>query len=273
MYAQQIRNIQQIYFTQSSGTPLTQIPSKKVYHRCQSFPTPQSEVSEAVADTTPKFRPFIAQDEILKRVTDFRHVVSTSHGNILVKVLPESFIVPASDLLADSFAESMGYYVGYKNFLRKQIRRYLSHHLLLPPKAVILAAILLQNDDPEGRDNEVQPSEGLLVGLCELSFAESTRSKYLTLNPPGDRAYLCNMAIGPEQRRKGYGAALLAAGELLASQLGEKEMYLHLRFKDEDVAGKLYRGAGYEVYKEDLPLIKLLGKDRRYLMKKSLIKM
>jgi hypothetical protein len=129
-----------------------------------------------------------------------------------------------------------------------------------------------------------------LVGVVELSFSASTRSKYLTLTPPEvsewwhtrtacsrmlrcsaalmppccctvrevgshiasrwlllalpslarplpslpaclpqDRPYLCNMAIDPQQRNRGYGTALLQAAETLVSQLGESEIYLHLR--------------------------------------------
>lgn len=40
---------------------------------------------------------------------------------------------------------------------------------------------------------------------------------------------MCNMAISPDLRGRGYGFALLQAAEALVAQLGETELYLHLR--------------------------------------------
>ncbi|KAI3438720.1 hypothetical protein D9Q98_001140 [Chlorella vulgaris] len=110
-----------------------------------------------------------------------------------------------------------------------------------------------------------------LVGVVELSFSASTRSKYLTLTPPEDRPYLCNMAIDPQQRNRGYGTALLQAAETLVSQLGESEIYLHLRVQDLPAA-QLYKKAGYEEVAADSFLIRLLAIDQRRLMRKRLPK-
>lgn len=109
----------------------------------------------------------------------------------------------------------------HRRFLIYQIRRYLSIHVTLPPKAIVLVAILLpagytqssidaissvttssmSSDDaayesastadtsdsvvvPGAEDDPLAP---LLVGTVELSFSESTRYKYMTLNPPAVR--------------------------------------------------------------------------------------
>lgn len=45
-----------------------------------------------------------------------------------------------------------------------------------------------------------------------------------------DRPYLCNMAVDPRHRGRGYGAALLQAAEQLVASLGETEIYLHVRW-------------------------------------------
>ncbi|KAL4859982.1 hypothetical protein ACK3TF_000213 [Chlorella vulgaris] len=102
-----------------------------------------------------------------------------------------------------------------------------------------------------------------LVGVVELSFSASTRSKYLTLTPPEDRPYLCNMAIDPQQRNRGYGTALLQAAETLVSQLGEVQ---------DLPAAQLYKKAGYEEVAADSFLIRLLAIDQRRLMRKRLPK-
>ncbi len=42
-------------------------------------------------------------------------------------------------------------------------------------------------------------------------------------------AYVCNMAVKPEFRRKGYGLLLLEAAEEIARLGGQRDLYLHLR--------------------------------------------
>lgn len=113
-------------------------------------------------------------------------------------------------------------------------------------------------------------SEGpLLVGTAEISMAPSTRSTYLTLNPPKDCAYLCNMTVAPPFRRKGAAMEIVDAAEDIGRIGGESEMYLHLRFKD-GAANKLYRKAGFSPRAQDSVLVKLLSMDQRYLMHKKL---
>jgi ribosomal protein S18 acetylase RimI-like enzyme len=287
----------------------------------KDFATPDITEEEA-----PKFRPFIAQDEILNRVKRFKYTKPTPYGQVVVvPLLSEQFIDPAANILTESFADAMGA-SPYRNYLRKQIRKYLHHHIIrLAPKSVVLAALLLEEEEEITDDNGVdvhgsstdnynndnnaalsletnkwineakdtpvehdsddhtnstsistkEPSPSSLqnakvLGVVELSFSETTRSKYLTLNSPTDRSYLCNMAILSEQRKKGFGKILLDAGEQLAVVLGEREVWLHLRLKDDKTAGRLYRGAGYKVVKEDPFLLVFLNMDRRYLMRKRI---
>lgn len=42
-------------------------------------------------------------------------------------------------------------------------------------------------------------------------------------------AYVCNMAVNPEYRRRGYGLLLLEAAEEIARLGGQRDLYLHLR--------------------------------------------
>ncbi|KAF8062040.1 hypothetical protein HT031_004300 [Scenedesmus sp. PABB004] len=147
-----------------------------------------------------------------------------------------------------------------------------------------------------------------LVGVAEVSFAASTRSTYLTLNPPARCAYLCNMAVDAGWRRRGVASTLIAAVEDVcclagaaahtaaahtaaaaaappgaarrrdgarprrrAAPAGELDMFLHLRCKDDASAGGLYRKAGFAEHKRDWPVVALLGQEPRYLMRKQLL--
>ena len=42
-------------------------------------------------------------------------------------------------------------------------------------------------------------------------------------------AYICNMAVDPAHRRRGYGLLLLEAAEEVARLGGQRDLYLHLR--------------------------------------------
>ena len=165
-----------------------------------------------------------------------------------------------AELLTDTFADSMGYISAYRNFLFRQIRKYLRDHSALVPKSVILVARLSSSPGNEEAD---------VVGAVEVSFSESTRSKNATLNPPTDRPYICNMAIEAEHRRRGYGKALLDAAEKLIVHMGENCVYLHARCKDKP-AVRLYENNGYSVAGEDSFLVTLVGLDRRKLLTKKL---
>ncbi|PSC76924.1 acyl-N-acyltransferase [Micractinium conductrix] len=301
-------------------------------------------------------------------------------STLLITPLTKDWIPAAAEVLTDSFAVSLGA-APYTNFLRRQVKSYLELHCELPPKAVVLVALLLpaelaateaalaggdaaggdgggagsgaalsswqqsgsdleiemgdgmamypllgssplsggstdasseegeavvplarvqreqqgpqQPQDPQPQDPQppaaaqpqepaqqqegAQPPASLLgpgsgaqmVGVVELSFSASTRSKYITLNPPADRPYLCNMATHPAHRGRGYGFALLKAAEALVVQLGEREVYLHLRVQDEPAA-QLYNKAGYEKQDEDSFLVRFMRLDQRRLMRKRL---
>ena len=182
-----------------------------------------------------------------------------------VKTLTNEWIDHVADLLTESFADSMGYLNAYKKFLRNQIGEYLSNHVLLLPKTVILVGIVKTVGSSGEEEHQT------LVGTVEVSFDASTRSKHLTLNPPPDMPYLCNMAVEPDYRRRGFGAMLLEAAEAAVIRTGYRSMYLHVRHADPP-AVQLYRKYGYLEEGEDWTLVQLLGLDRRYLLKKYLNK-
>eukprot|EP00891_Asterochloris_glomerata_P000598 jgi/Astpho2/598/Aster-x0027 len=161
----------------------------------------------------------------------------------------------------------MDYLPMYKRFLYKQIEHYLTRHVDMPPKCCVLVAIL----QPSEEDGATSSSEGLLkqgklVGTVEMSFAPSTRTRHLTLNAPEQCSYLCNMATDAEHQRRGIAFEMLQAAEDLALIAGEPEIFLHLRLKDE-VPAQLYKKGGFQSVKQDPIWIRLLGQERRLLLR------
>ena len=151
---------------------------------------------------------------------------------------------------------------------------------LLPPPPPLLQA--LRDSDEEGEEEAaaaapgglpppIDPLPGVLAGSVEVSFSGSTRTKSLTLNPPDDAAYLCNMAVHPALRGKGVGAALLEAAADACRVAGADDVFLHLRLQDADgPAGRLYSRSGFEEAGRDGGLLALFGQERRLLLRKRL---
>lgn len=261
----------------------------------------------------PKFQPFVARNELRRRMLSYCREMRTRDGRLLL-VLPlsEPWIPATADLLTEAFADAMGAVTVYKNFLRRQIRNYLKAHKDLPPKTVVLVAVLVDEavleaaeaaeaakqaaDEfdgsmgdgmgaagPSGVEESTEEGQvplrwrklapgpaATLAAAVEISFTESTRSKDIAgLDPPPERPYLCNMAVTKSLQRQGLGAAVLAAAEDLVRAVGDDTVYLHLRFKDTPAAA-LYRAAGYNSVAQDSIFVRLIGQERRWLMKKSL---
>lgn len=92
----------------------------------------------------PKFAPFVARNELRRKMLSYCSESRARDGRLLL-VLPlsEAWVPDTADLLTDAFADAMGAVTVYKNFLRRQIRNYLRAHMDLPPKTVILIALLV----------------------------------------------------------------------------------------------------------------------------------
>ncbi|KAL3148589.1 hypothetical protein ABBQ38_014020 [Trebouxia sp. C0009 RCD-2024] len=281
-------------FSRQIPGPLIQQPRACKRSGCTAQKTVHAFQSDAPVEQqidppppSPKFQPFTPQTGVRQDMLNYRHQVEVAGGSILVRPLTQAWVDECGALLTGAFADAMGYVPMYRTYLRHQIRQYLHRHADMPPKAIVLVALLIPEqasrdetstaDDDSASGPNAEPStsgqnqeeqNARLVGTVELSFAASTRARYLTLNAPVNCAYLCNMAVDANYRRRGYGNILLDAADDMAKIAGEKEIFLHLRFQDAAPAS-LYKQAGYVSDKADTFLVRLLGLDRRYLMKKQ----
>ena len=227
-------------------------------------PPPRAKFVNFTSPTTVK---------LVEKLSSFRQDYNLPNGKKLtITPLTNELIDPTADTLTEAFGDAMGYLNTYQTFLRNQIGEYLNNHIRMLPKALVLVAVV--SDEPangedtreEGDDSETDDT-GIFVGTCEISFHPSTRSKHLTLNSPADMPYLCNMAVREGHKGKGYGTLLLDAAERVVLSTGYKSLYLHVRHVDAPALG-LYRKYGYEPEGEDMGLVRLLGMDQRFLMRK-----
>jgi ribosomal protein S18 acetylase RimI-like enzyme len=234
-----------------------------------------------LADLPTKFVKFStpAAASLVQKLSSFRKEYNVSDDpsrpqTLVIAPLTNQYINPTADILTEAFGDAMGYLNTYQRFLRNQIGDYLANHIRLLPKALILVALL--EDRVTGQSQTDAQAGGAssshaqtLVGTVEVSFHPSTRSAHLTLNPPSDMPYLCNMAVQQEFRGQGYGSLLLDAAEEVVLSTGYKSLYLHVRHADPPAVA-LYRKYGYVEEGEDMGIVKIFGLDQRYLMKKFL---
>lgn len=225
---------------------------------------------------SPKFVNFASPTTaaLVDKLSSYRREYHLPNGKtVTISPLTNELINTTADTLTEGFGDSMGYRNKYEKFLRKQIGEYLTNHIRMLPKALVLVAVLTDGATADAGEEPIDPAHAdetaVLVGTCEVSFHPSTRSKHLTLNSPPDLPYLCNMAVREEHKGNGYGSMLLDACERVVLSTGYKSLYLHVRHVDKP-ALNLYRKYGYEVDGEDIGLVRLLGMDQRFLMKKYL---
>lgn len=102
---------------------------------------------------------------------------------------------------------------------------------------------------PEGQESRI-------VATASISFCSKSRENFLSLKPPDDDAYLCNIAVDTSFRRMGLARHMLRCVEHFSQSQGYQTIYLHVRLGDE-AAISLYEQAGYTQVAADSWLVKL----------------
>lgn len=102
---------------------------------------------------------------------------------------------------------------------------------------------------PEGHASRI-------VATASISFCSKSRENFLSLKPPDDDAYLCNIAVDTNFRRLGLAKHMLCCVERFSKSQGHRTIYLHVRLGDE-AALSLYEQAGYRQVASDSWLVKL----------------
>ncbi|KAI8109044.1 hypothetical protein M9435_005460 [Picochlorum sp. BPE23] len=123
-------------------------------------------------------------------------------------------------------------------------------------------AMLVGKMHPVVADEDPSPSwlpegqESRIVATASISFCSKSRENFLSLKPPDDDAYLCNIAVDTSFRRMGLAKHMLQCVEHFSQSQGYHTIYLHVRLGDE-AAMSLYEQAGYKQVAADSWLVKL----------------
>lgn len=199
-----------------------------------------------------------------------------ANGDVVVQPLTAEMLEETALLLVETYFNT--YNLGpYKRYLLHQIRRYLTDHMKLVPKTLLLVACMHPSGAAAAEGENLQSSAGQntrlpasqVVGTAEISFDDNLRSVAQTLLPPENCAFITNMAVAPSSRRQGIATKLLHAACSTASIAGHSEVYLHVRVQDKP-ARELYKKNGFVVAQEDSWLVCLLGRDRKQMLRKHI---
>jgi len=138
-----------------------------------------------------------------------------------------------------------------------------------PPKGTLLVGRVFPPNDPGATVDWLRSGDASrLVAAAAISFDPISRDTFLSLVPPDEEAYLCNIAIDPRFRRQGIARKMLAACEMLAKRCAFQRIYLHVRLGDEP-ARTLYDTSGYKEVDADSWLVKLKGRTPTALLVKD----
>ncbi|KAG2491644.1 hypothetical protein HYH03_010014 [Edaphochlamys debaryana] len=94
--------------------------------------------------------PKLTEDSKAARMMDFTYEFLLPEGRVVVQALPAPLIPPTADLLAQAFIGTAARLAPYARFLRRNIGSYLLEHQALPPKALVLVALLHPHPGPQG---------------------------------------------------------------------------------------------------------------------------
>ncbi|KAJ4765327.1 Acyl-CoA N-acyltransferases (NAT) superfamily protein [Rhynchospora pubera] len=243
--------------------------------RCS--PSPQTQQQQLVEELeepqqqTQQTQTFLSPSSLskLQTLSSFSrtHHFPDNHksATLLIRPMLDPEIDAVSDLLSQSFIQTLFLPPNYVKLLAFLVKNYLLGRRALLPHATVLVGIYYS------ADTDAQDQHAQLACTAEISFDErGANAASSTPFPPPDCPYICNMTVKDSLRRKGIGKRLLNTCEDLITEMTDKrDLYLHCRMVDE-VPLSMYRKAGYQIVKTDSFLVWLTLQRRKYLMRKTL---
>ncbi len=181
--------------------------------------------------------------------------------NLTIRVAQPRDLSELVEVLARSFPLQSGLLRWFSPLVRLGITEDVRQRLKAPltPSYVFFVATASLNQGEMG-DREV------LVGNIEVEF----RPRYPLVSTSPSFAYLSNLAVHPDYRRRGIATKLLSASADMVALRGYSEIYLHVL--DENASARqLYSKMGYQ-FQGGTPAwyCWLFRRPRRLLLRKRL---
>ncbi|KAJ3694571.1 hypothetical protein LUZ60_010051 [Juncus effusus] len=205
---------------------------------------------------------FLSPPSLTKKqiLSDFAQSHCLSNGKLQIRRMLDSELDSVSNLLAESFIETLFFPENYAKLLAFLVKNYLLERRALEPHTTVLLGLYSEDE-----------KEAELACTVEISFdARGANAASPTPVPPPECPYICNMTVKKSLRRRGIAKQLLkTCEELIAEMVDQRKVYLHCRMVDK-VPQNLYKKAGFQIVKTDSFLVWLTLQRRKYLMCKEL---
>ncbi|GFR52654.1 hypothetical protein Agub_g15248, partial [Astrephomene gubernaculifera] len=108
--------------------------------------------SQAIQEQVQNTTSLVSEDTRATQMYEYKYEFDLPEGRVVIQPLTPPLIDPTADLLSASFLASSAHLAPYTRYLRANIRRYLQEHRALPPRALVLVAVLLQPHQlPQGQ--------------------------------------------------------------------------------------------------------------------------
>jgi ribosomal protein S18 acetylase RimI-like enzyme len=185
----------------------------------------------------------------------------TLREKVEIRAVCEAEIDRVADIITHSFHFDRGWMSWFTPLFKLGIAEDLRHRLRSSP--------------PNSSRNQL-PQPVCSIAICSQSFqSDVVGTIELSARNASDRlpqnryAYISNLAVSKDWRRRGVAQQLLLECEQIAKSWGYTELYLHV-MADNERGRNLYQKLGYEVVKRDVAgsIIPWYRPERLFLCKK-----
>ncbi|WP_413166507.1 GNAT family N-acetyltransferase [Capilliphycus salinus ALCB114379] len=199
---------------------------------------------------------------------------SPNPSQLKIRVATSADLLALTEVLADSFHSREGFLGWAYPILRLGIYEDLRNRLTASSDYyVCLVAVTANSARPQVPNSPL--TTDVLVGTVEMGLRSVSISPRESPNSwitsrTRQFPYLSNLAVHPQYRRLGVAQQLLSRCELIASQWGYSQLYLHV-LENNKPAKRLYFKAGYRLAEIDRGWNSwLFGQPKRLFMRKTL---
>ncbi|MDJ0516012.1 MAG: GNAT family N-acetyltransferase [Trichodesmium sp. MO_231.B1] len=197
-----------------------------------------------------------------------------------IRIAKPQDIKSISEILTNSFHSREGIMSYVYPFLRLSIYEDLRHRIRSKGEHYLCIVAMVVKDTKSTENLSAIEGQDL-VGTVEISVRSRQPNVVLSLQQNGllslnpwqlddfEYAYLSNLAVDADYRRLGIAQQLLNFCELMVSEWGFCDLYLHV-LENNHTARRLYYKAGYRLQEVEWTFGSLVfGQPRRLLLRKS----
>lgn len=168
-------------------------------------PTPQIQTETQTQEPSQnQAQTFLCPQSLanLQTLSAFSQTHTFPHGILKIRPMRDTELDAVSDLLSESFIETLFFPPNYAKLLAFLVKNYLMERRVLVPHTTVLVGLYFEGRQV-AEELELEQEQGAqMAGTAEISFDElGANAASPTPVPPRDHPYICNMTVRNSLRR------------------------------------------------------------------------